>query len=330
MSIQVLSGGPQTTVQDGGRIGYQQFGVSVSGVSDPRSFRIANILVGNAENEAVLEAAMLGPTLTFTKANTIAVTGGDFIPMVDGTPVGMYRAVSVAAGQTLSFGTPRAGFRCFIAFAGGLDIPLVMGSRSTFMKGALGGHEGRCLAAGDCIGFRAPVARLVGAESRCLPPEDCNGNEWMLRVVLGPQDEAFTAHGMETFLGTAYGVTNELDRMGCRLLGEAIEHVNGGDIISDGISFGAVQVPTQGQPIIMMADRQTTGGYTKIANVITTDFCRIAQLKPGMTVRFAAVSIAEAQDLYLAEREALADLRKSMDARALASERRAMVSAQRI
>ena len=329
MGMLVVSGGPMTTVQDQGRIGYQQFGVSVSGVSDRRSFLIANHLVGNAENEAVLEAAMLGPSLLFEKATTIAITGGDLSPMIDGEAAGMYRAIPVAAGQTLSFGAPQTGFRCTIAFAGGLDIAPAMGSRSTFIKGALGGYNGRALAKGDRIGFRAPVACLPGFAARAMPQEDFSGSEWTVRVVLGPQESAFTAAGMEAFLHTPYTVTNELDRMGCRLSGEAIGHVDGGDIISDGISFGAVQVPTQGQPIIMMADRQTTGGYTKIANVITADFPRIAQLRPGMVVRFASVGIEEAQDLYIAELAELRGLRKYWDARALVAARRQMIAAQR-
>lgn len=310
MSITVLNPGLLTTVQDQGRVGYQQFGVSVSGVMDPRSAALANILAGNDQGEAVLECTMMGPQLRFDRANVVAITGGDLGPTLDGKPLPGYQAVAVRAGQLLKFTAPKAGCRCFIAFAGGLDIPLTMGSRSTYMKAKIGGFQGRKLEKGDQIGFRAPVETLPRMEDRRLSPEFVPRPVQTLRVVIGPQDDAFTDAGLQTFLSETYTVTPEFDRMGCRLDGPAIAHRDSGDIISDGIAFGAIQVPSAGTPIIMLADRQTTGGYTKIAAVITADFRVLAQLKAGDKVRFVQVPVEYAQYLLLSQRSALKALSK--------------------
>lgn len=313
MSITILNPGLLTTVQDFGRIGYQQFGVPVSGVVDPRAMSIANILVDNPEDEAVLECTMLGPQICFHAANAIAITGGDLGPTIDNQPIPNYAAIRVEAGQVLRFAGLRSGCRAYIAFAGGLDIAPVMGSRSTYMKAKIGGVEGRKLQKDDVIKFRKPNPDLRGLNIRHISPEFVPRLEYKLRVVLGPQDDMFTEHGIETFLSESYVVTPEFDRMGCRLDGEIIEHKGeSGDIISDGIAFGAIQVPTAGKPIIMLSDRQTTGGYTKIANVISADFRILAQLKAGDRVRFAQVSIAAAQDALLTQRAALKTLRTAV------------------
>ena len=314
MSITVLNPGLLTTVQDQGRIGYQQFGVSVSGVMDPRSASLANILVGNDEKEAVLECTMMGPHLQFNQANCIAITGGDLMPTLDGKPIPNYTAVKVEAGQVLKFTMPKTGCRAFIAFAGGLDIPEVMGSRSTYMKAKIGGMEGRKLQKDDVIGFRAPKAELKNMNFRSMASEFVPRKEYTVRVVLGPQDDYFTDAGIQTFLSEVYSVTAEFDRMGCRLEGAVIQHKDGGDIISDGIAFGAIQVPSSGQPIIMLGDRQTTGGYTKIANVISVDFRILAQLKQGDKVRFEKVSVKAAQDALLTQRAALKTIRNALEA----------------
>ena len=314
MSITVLNPGLMTTVQDQGRIGYQQFGVSVSGVMDPRAAAVANMLVGNDEKEAVLECTMMGPHLQFNETNCIAITGGDLMPTIDGKPVPNYTAIKVEAGQVLKFTMPKTGCRAFIAFAGGLDIPEVMGSRSTYMKAKIGGMEGRKLQKDDVIGFRAAKAELKNMNFRSMASEFVPRKEYTIRVVLGPQDDYFTDAGIQTFLSQVYTVTAEFDRMGCRLEGEAIAHKEGGDIISDGIAFGAIQVPSSGKPIIMLGDRQTTGGYTKIANVISVDFRILAQLKQGDKVRFEQVSVKFAQDALLTQRAALKTIRNALEA----------------
>lgn len=308
MGITVNNPGVLTTVQDFGRFGYQQFGVSASGVMDPRAMSLANLLVGNPEDEAVLECTMMGPELVFDKANVIAVTGGNLQPMIDGAPIENYRAVAVGKGQTLRFMGPKTGLRAYIAFAGGLDIEPVMGSRSTHMKAKIGGFQGRKLDKGDQIGFRAPKETLKNMDLRAMAPEFVPRPEYILRVVMGPQDDYFTEAGIQTFLSEVYTLTPEFDRMGCRLDGPVIQHKDGGDIISDGIAFGAIQVPSAGTPIIMVADRQTTGGYTKIANVITADFRILGQLKAGDKVRFMKVSIQAAQDALLTQRKALQNM----------------------
>ncbi len=225
MSITILNPGMLTSVQDLGRIGYQQYGVSVSGVMDPRSASIANILVGNDEGEAVLECTMMGPHLRFDAPNIIAITGGDLGATLDGQRIDTYRAIPVNAGQTLRFTMLRTGCRAFVAFAGGLDIPVVMGSRSTNMKAKIGGYQGRKLQKDDVIAFRAPKTDLKNLGVRHISPEFVPRAEYKLRVVLGPQDDAFTELGATTFLSSVYTLTPEFDRMGCRLDGELIEHI---------------------------------------------------------------------------------------------------------
>ena len=302
-----------TTVQDLGRYGYQSQGFSVAGVMDVRSFKIANLLLDNPENEAVLEFTLLGPTLEFTSETIIAITGGDFQPQVNGKPVKMYTALYMHRGDILSFRGCRTGSRGYIAFSSYLEIPVVMGSRSTNIKCGLGGFKGRRLLDGDYISFRAKRRYLPYFLSRSLDLNEFDQDNITLRVIMGPQDDAFTAAGKETFLSSEYVVTSEFDRMGCRLDGELIEHIKDGNIISDGIAFGAIQVPSAGKPIIMLADRQTTGGYTKIANVISADFRILAQLKAGDRVRFEKVSITTAQEALLAQRAALRCLRGAMN-----------------
>lgn len=313
MSIEVLHPGLLTTVQDLGRTGYQRFGVSVSGAVDPRSAAVANILAGNPDGEAVLECTVLGPQLRFDAPAVIAVTGADLGPTLDGVPVENYRALRVQAGQTLRFTGPKCGCRAYLAVSGGLDVPEVMGSRSTYMKAKIGGWHGRKLEKGDVLPLRAPGTEPKALENRALAPEFRGRSEYTLRVVMGPQDDAFTPGGVSAFLSGVYTVTPEFDRMGCRMEGPEIEHNGSADILSDGIAFGAVQVPDSGQPIVMLADRQTTGGYTKIANVISADFRILGQLKSGDRVRFERVSLAAAQEALLAQRASLRLLRHVLD-----------------
>jgi len=297
--IEVLSPGMLTTVQDQGRFGHQSSGVCVSGVMDCFAHRVANILCGNADqNEAVLEVSMMGPTLRFQDGAHIAITGADLSPMVDGTPVKVWQSIVVRAGSTLSFGERVSGVRAYIAVFGGLDIPVIMGSKSTYAKAKIGGFEGRALQKGDKIPYRETDVlgrKRLQLSHKYIPVYE---RESVLRVVLGPQDDAFTQEGIDTFLSAPYKVTQQIDRMGYRLEGKAIEHGGSGDIISDGTAMGTVQVPGQGQPIILMADRQTAGGYTKIAAVISADLYKVAQAGPQDVFRFSAISIVQAQKVY--------------------------------
>lgn len=311
MGIIVENPGIQTTVQDEGRFGYQQFGVSPAGPMDTQSFYLANILAGNPRGESALEITFMGPSLKFEKDNIIAVTGANVSPAVDGTPIPMYQAVLVHEGQTLSFGVASGGSRAYIAFTGGLDVPVIMGSKSTLMRNKLGGVEGRKLEKGDRIGFCNPKTSLPKMGLRKMEPEKFPEKEITLRVVTGPQDSAFTEEEVRKFFWFGATITNESDRMGIRLeRDEPLHHIKDGNILTDGVAFGSIQVPTNGQIIIMMADRQTTGGYTKIGTVISVDLPKLAQAQPGYRVRFVRVGVQLAQDLYLRKQKELRRLEK--------------------
>ena len=310
MSVLFEKGGILTTVQGSGRTGWQQFGVTEAGAVDQRSFKLANLLVDNDENEAVLEATLSGPALRFLADNVFAITGADMSPCLNGTPIPTYSATAAKKDDVLSLGAAKNGFRTYIAFAGGLDVPVVMGSKSTYLPAKFGGYKGRRCEAGDVLNFLAPRAALPNMSARKIQKESFGQGDVTLRVVTGPQQSSFTDKGYETFFTTPYKVTNECDRMGVRLEGSIIEHVKDGNIISDGIVFGAIQVPSNGQPIIMLADRQTTGGYTKIAAVISVDIPLIAQSRPGDVVHFQEISVYEAQELYMEERRIRDEYRK--------------------
>ena len=312
MGFRVLKGGMLTTVQDFGRNGYQSQGFSVGGALDVRSFKIANMLLDNPENEAVLEITLIGPELEFTADTIIAITGGDFSPRINGEPVNMYSAIYVKKGDVLKFGSARTGTRCYVAFSGYLDIPVVMGSRCTSLKSKIGGFKGRKLEAGDYVGERIKRRYLPFFLSRKLTPPDYDGDDGVLRVVMGPQDGLFSKQGVETFLSSEYTVTGEFDRMGCRLDGPIIAPKKTSDIISDGIALGAIQVPSAGKPIILLADRQTTGGYAKIATIISADIPRLVQKKTDQKVRFQAVTVQEAQKIFHQEIRELEHMRKEI------------------
>ena len=310
MGIRVLKPGMLTTVQDLGRTGYQSQGFSVAGVMDVRSFKIANLLVDNPENEPVLEFTLIGPTLEFTSDTIIAITGGDFNPTINGEPAPMYTAIYMHKGDILKFGSAVTGSRGYISFSSYLKVPTVMGSRCTNMKSSIGGFKGRKLQADDYIMFRIKRRYLPFFLSRTLKPDEMDQEQVTLRVVMGPQDDMFTKQGIQTFLNSAYTVTNEFDRMGCRLDGPFIASKSGSDIISDGICFGSVQVPSHGKPIILLADRQTTGGYAKIATVASVDIPKLVQRKTDNKVRFKAITVYEAQKLLQDEMAEFDEMRK--------------------
>lgn len=301
MALEVLEGGLLTTVQDLGRYGYERFGVPVAGAMDPFALQAANILVGNDPGEAALEITLVGPRLRATDSCLIAVAGADLSPRVNGREVPMWMAVFVRKGWLIGFGERKTGCRAYLAVAGGIDVPLVMGSKSTYLRGGFGGFEGRALKEGDLIPIGQPAFHLPSLAGNEFPadriPKYSDAPE--MRVILGPQDDYFTEEGMATFLSSEYKVTPTSDRMGYRLQGPEIAHKGRADIISDGIALGSVQVPADRQPIVMMADRQTTGGYPKIATVISADIPLLAQCVPGAsTVTFKAITVEEAQARY--------------------------------
>jgi biotin-dependent carboxylase-like uncharacterized protein len=304
--IRVVDPGPQTTVQDAGRAGQMRYGIPPSGPVDRASFVLANRLVGNPDGAGALEFTVMGPRLSVEAPCSIAVTGADAPLTVNDTPAAAWTTLRLAAGDVVRVGAARAGVRGYIAFAGGIDVPPVLGSRATYLRGRMGGMHGRALARDDRLRLGAaptPRRRVVPDAAR---PQW--GGDIVLRVVLGPQADRFTDAGVATFLDSTYEVLPQSDRMGARLNGPRIGHARGHDIISDGIALGAVQVPGDGQPIVLLVDRQSTGGYTKIATVCSFDVARVGQAKPGHRVRFAAVDIASAHRLLRDSDAALASV----------------------
>ena len=301
MALEVLEGGMLTTVQDLGRYGYERYGVPVAGAMDPFALQAANALVGNGLGEAALEITIAGPTLRATESCLIAATGADLGLRVNGHPLPSWMAVFVRRGWVIEFGERKRGCRAYLAVAGGIDLPLIMGSKSTYLRGGFGGFQGRALREGDLISIGQAAFHLPSLAGKEFPqdriPEYSTAPE--VHVVLGPQDDYFTEEGIAAFLSSEYQVRSTSDRMGYRLRGPKIAHKGRADIISDGIVLGSVQVPADRQPIVMMADRQTTGGYPKIATVISADIPLLAQCVPGAsTVSFRAIAVEEAQVRY--------------------------------
>jgi len=302
-TISIIKPGPQTTVQDLGRWGYQDRGVPVSGAVDQYALRLANLIVGNREGEAALEITLGGIETEFVQDSFFALTGAEAEARLNREKVFPWSRVAAARGDRLTVDYSRKEARIYLALAGGIDVPPVMGSKSTYLRGGFGGYLGRALKKGDLLECGpAGGAGLPGIPSGMIP---AYADQPTLRVVLGPQDEEISAEGLSTFRSSAYVVTRQADRMGCRLEGPRIRHRRGPDIISDGTSFGAIQVPGNGQPIILLADRQTTGGYVKIAGVISVDWPVLAQALPGREIRFATVSLKKARELYLQRELAL-------------------------
>ena len=296
-TFKILDPGLLTTVQDRGRYGYQRYGVPVSGAMDQFALRMANLMVGNGQNAAALETTVQGPKIEFHTSTWIAVTGADISPEVDGQPVQMWESLEIEEGSVLEFGDLRDGMRAYIAVRGGIDVPVVMGSRSTYLKGSFGGLEGRALKAGDIL------STLSADPDTALPkrlPKNYTapvyGGIHRLRVVMGPQDHEFDPNALSKFLTVRYRVHPDSDRMGYMLDGSKIEHREGADIVSDGNPNGAVQIHGDGIPRILLADRGTTGGYTKIATVISVDLSGLAQALPGQSVSFRQVTVEEAQE----------------------------------
>jgi biotin-dependent carboxylase-like uncharacterized protein len=293
-------------VQDRGRHGQLRYGIPPSGPMDAHAFMVANRLVGNDDDAAALECTLGGSRFTVDARCAIAVTGADVPVTINGQAAPAWTTLALAAGDEVKLGSARAGLRAYVAFAGGIDVPCVLGSRSTYLRGRLGGIEGRVLKRGDALTLHP---RVTPPALRLAPDAVPRyGSEIRVRAVLGPQHDRFTAKGIAAFLESAYVLLPQSDRMGARLRGAAIEHAAGHDIVSDGTALGAVQVPGDGQPIVLLSDRQSTGGYTKLATVCSFDIGRIAQLRPGQSLRFEAVSVAEAHELLAGARAAMQDL----------------------
>ncbi|MGH2559486.1 MAG: acetyl-CoA carboxylase, partial [Thermomicrobiales bacterium] len=298
----VRKAGMLTTVQDLGRPGLMRFGVAPGGALDRAALILGNRLVGNDPDAAGLEITLLGAVLEFTGEAVIAGTGGDLGARLNGAAMPRWRSVAVRTGDTVSFqpGGGR-GARAYLCFAGGIAVEPVLESRSTDLAGGFGGVEGRALIAGDELPLgepSGPLALMARRQLAAAPPD--YAQNLTMRVVLGPQLDRFTPDGVATFLGNRYVVSAKADRTGIRLNGPAIAHSRGADLLSEGIAHGAVQVPGDGQPIVLLAARQTVGGYPKIATVIGADLDRLAQARPGDTIRFVEVTPGEARSATLA------------------------------
>jgi biotin-dependent carboxylase-like uncharacterized protein len=316
--IRVVEPGMFTTVQDLGREGFGAAGVSPSGAADALSLRIGNLLLGNPEGAAGLEMTLLGGAFEFPEGGTIALAGSDFGATLEGAGVEIWTRVEMSPGQTLRVGPTRTGARCYLCVLGGIAVEMFLGSASTHVLSGLGGFKGRPLRKGDVLSIGEPSAagstRATGpTRAKRLSTRGRNliAARKVLRVTPGPQSDWFEEGAQQEFFGARYRVTEASNRLGLRLDGAAVPARGGAEMISEGVALGAVQIPEGGQPIILFVEQQTTGGYPKIANVISADFQCLGQLRPRDEVRFQVVTWDEAraalqeQEAVMASRELL-------------------------
>lgn len=321
--IRVLRPGLLTTVQDLGRWGYQKYGVTVGGAMDTAALRIANLLVGNDESAAGLELTLVGPTLRFEGDALLAICGGDLTPCIDGRPAPAWRPVGARSGATLSFAGAASGCRAYLAVAGGIDVPIVLGSRSTCLRAGFGGLDGRPLRDGDLLPVGRPselsdrlLAGLAGEETSFSAPRWRVGGaaftgycpDPLVRVMRGPEFDRLARGSRSRLFADAFRIAPESDRMGYRLEGPRLELGSSAELVSEGIAAGTLQLPPGGRPIALLADRQTTGGYARIGQIAGVDLPVMAQLKPGDAVHFQQISLPDAQALTLAREHEIREI----------------------
>jgi biotin-dependent carboxylase-like uncharacterized protein len=305
VALRILAAGPGVTLQDGGRHGYLRFGVTAAGPMDPLAFATANKAAGASGAATAIEVSLGGVELSAEDGNvSVAIAGGAFKVALDGRDIPTPCVVRLTSESRLSIRAGADGGCCYGAPPGRIDVPPVLGSVSTHTRSGLGGIDGRALTAGDVLPITSPRAFDDPIATIVAPWLERPGDE--IRVLLGPQDDYFSAGEIAAFLDGPWTLASRSDRMAYQLEGPKLTHAKGFNIISDGIAFGGIQVPGSGQPIVLMADRQPTGGYPKIANVIGADLGRLAQLRPGAKFRFRAVSVEEAVAARRAEVAALA------------------------
>ncbi len=316
--LHVIDPGFQTTIQDMGRPGLAEQGISPAGPMDVVALRLGNLIVGNAPDAAALEITLTGPTLRFDTEAAVALTGAPFDAHVEQPRNGArasqsalppWQATLIPAGGVLRIGPARAGMRAYLCVAGGIAIEPALGSRATHLMTGLGGLDGRALQAGDSLPIGEPSRSFAKVAGRRLRRArwPTYPHEAVARVILGPQADRFTPDALATFLAQPYRVEMDSNRMGVRLAGPRLTHVRGADLLSEGIGLGAIQVPNSGQPIILTVERQTTGGYTKIATVISADIGVIGQARPGSRLRFQEVSMDEAVAARRAQEELVSE-----------------------
>lgn len=310
MTITVKKSGLLSTIQDLGRYGSQKYGVIASGAMDTLSHRISNMLVGNHEHEAAIEMTLLGAHFEFQKDSLISICGADMSPVLNDKLVRMWRPILVKKGSILTFSSAKHGCRAYLAVAGGFDVPEVMDSKSTYLRAGIGGFNGRALKNGDIlsIGEMSSQAKKQldaapsfseldwSVSSEFFPIQQ---EERHIRVIKGRQFDDFSEESKVNFFTERFEITPQSDRMGYRMKGPVLKLEKEAEMISEAVSFGTIQVPSEGNPIVLLADRQTTGGYPKIAQIASVDLPFISQLKPGESVQFIEISLDEAQQLFL-------------------------------
>ncbi|SDN04488.1 antagonist of KipI [Psychrobacillus sp. OK028] len=323
MSIKILHQGLMTTIQDLGRYGSQKFGVIVGGAMDSYSLRLGNLLVGNMENEGALEITLYGTTLQFEKETLIAITGGDFLPTINGIPAPLWSPIVVMKDSILKFNTAIKGSRAYVAIAGGIDIPEVMGSKSTYLRASIGGFKGRALQKGDVL----PLLHSNNLENENPITYNNNADNWSInynelinfskhqeiRVIKGTEFDRFDLESQHKLWMEIFTVSIQSDRMGYRLEGTSLSLSEKFELLSEGVTFGTIQIPPSGQPIILMADRQTTGGYPKIGQVISADLPTLAQLQPTATIQFKEVTLEEAEHAFIQNERKINLIKKAIN-----------------
>jgi antagonist of KipI len=319
-SLRVITPGLLTTIQDHGRWGWQGRGVPVAGPMDPRSHRLANTLVGNGTDAAAIEVTIIGPEVEFDDERIAAVSGADFEITVDGGAMPVNAPFAVSVGSVLRFGSHRRGARAYLAVAGGIDVSPVLNSRSTHLPSAMGGLDGRPLRAGDRLPLgkrgresfsgvltarKRPESGLFSSEKMTPVPFFLPDGRATVRILPGPQLDRFAPEALDVLQSAPFVVDAASNRMGFRLRGPILRHVRHGEMLSDATTLGALQVPAAGQPILLMADRQTTGGYPSLATVITADIGLAGQLAPGDSISFVVATVREAMAALIAQEQAL-------------------------
>lgn len=296
--FEINNSGPQTTIQDLGRYGFQNIGVPVSGPMDPFSFKMANILLNNPVNFACLETTFLGPSLSALDDAIISITGAESTVKINDQPIKLWQPVKISKGDIISFESLHRGTINYIGIQGGFECPLIMNSRSTYLTGQFGGQNGRILEKGDVL-YKGVSPNNEFIETSF--PTGFNfvipSNPLEVRILITNSMNKFSRESLAQLWESTYSISPKSNRIGYRLNGPKIDHAGGADIISSGTEFGAIQIPGDGQPIILMADRGTTGGYSKIGSVITPDISKLAQAAPNNKINFRPVSLHEAHQI---------------------------------
>ncbi|WP_046174756.1 5-oxoprolinase subunit C family protein [Domibacillus indicus] len=326
MSVQIIRPGLLATIQDLGRYGFQQYGVVVGGAMDSLSLRLANILVGNEEGEAAIEITMMGTSLQFKEDALISITGGNLSPVIDENPVPSWRPIFVRKDAILSFTGCKLGCRAYVAVAGGFSIPEVMNSKSTYMRGEIGGFKGRALREGDLIPLAEENSfsrKVKEAYQRKLKQSSFAAADWhvpferyvnrsVVRVLKGAEFEKFSDSSQKQFFEQEFHITPQSDRMGYRLSGASLQLKEPFELLSEAVANGTIQVPGDGNPIVLLADRQTTGGYPRIGQIAAADLPVIAQMKPGDRIRFQEIPLYKAEQLYIEREQEIAQIRTAL------------------